>query len=172
MNEKNLESLKKELGITNVHALPKVMKIVISTGIGNIKDQTSVQQIIRDLASITGQKPIITRAKKSIAGFKVRQGDKVGLTLNLRGKRMYHFLHKLIHVVLPAIRDFRGIPTSAFDKNGNLTIGIQEYAVFPEISYQTVGVTYGLAITIVTNATSHHEAIGLMKAFGLPLSSG
>lgn len=169
MTHPDLTKLQLELGLSNRHQLPEITKIVVSAGIGQVKDPAQIKPIIADLAAITGQRPVLTRAKKSIASFKVRKNDLVGLTLNLRGKRMYNFLDKLIKVVLPAIRDFRGLSTKAFDQRGNLTIGLKEYSVFPEISYQTSGVSYGLEITVVIKAYHRDHAIALLKAWGLPI---
>lgn len=164
-----IDELKQKLGVRNPLALPKLDRIVISCGIGKIKDQRLIDQIKKDLAEIGGQKPIVTKSKKSIAGFKLRRGDSVGLVVTLRGLRMIDFLTKLIQAVLPAIRDFRGINIKSFDSQGNLTIGLKEYAVFPEISYVANRVSQGLEISLVIRAKTRHQAIELMKAYGLPI---
>lgn len=164
-----LEDLKQKLGIRNSLALPKFDRIVIACGIGKIKDQGLTDQIKKDLSLITGQKPVVTKSKKSIAGFKLRQGESVGLVVTLRGLRMMNFLTKLIQVVLPAIRDFHGISIQSFDLQGNLTIGLREYTVFPEISYVANRVSHGLEVTLVIRAKNRDQAIELMKFNGLPI---
>jgi len=162
-----IKKLINDLGIKNVHALPAVEKITVSSKIGKIKDSKMIEQIKTDLSKITGQRPIATKAKKSIAGFKVRQGELVGLTVNLRGPRMTDFLVKLVSVVLPSIRDFRGLPMKSFDQHGNLNVGIKEYTVFPEIAYDNATTTQGLGISISVKARSRSESIDLMKSYGL-----
>lgn len=147
----------------------RIERIIVSSGIGKIKDPKVVDQIKKDLATITGQKPVVTRSKKSIAGFKLRLGEAVGLMVTLRGKKMTNFFKKLIHVVLPAMRDFKGIGRKSFDKNGNLNLGIREYIVFPEISYGSTMSSHGIEVTVVIRAQSVDQAIDFIKSSGLPI---
>jgi large subunit ribosomal protein L5 len=150
-------------------ALPRLQKIVINTGIGKInKEKTRIALITDRLAKITGQKVAIRGAKKSIASFKVRQGDPVGLAVTLRGMRMYGFLEKLFNAVIPRIRDFRGFPESSVDEMGNLTIGLKEHTVFPETADEDLKDVFGLAITFTTNAKDKKEAVEFFKAIGFP----
>lgn len=164
-----LDQLKQKLGIENSLALPKLDRVVISCGIAKIKDQPLLDQIKKDLSLIAGQKPVVTKSKQSIAGFKSRRGESIGLVVTLHGWRMMNFLTKLILVALPAIRDFRGIGVKSFDSQGNLTIGFREYTVFPEISYVANRVSHGLEVTVVIRAPARDQAIELMKAYGLPI---
>lgn len=161
--------LQKQLQIKNQMAVPQVKKIVVNMG---VKDATSdkklVDKMAQVVAQITGQKPKISRAKKSIATFKLRQGDPIGVTVTLRGKRMYEFLDKLISIVLPRLKDFRGISTESFDAHGNYALGFIEYAVFPEIDLGTVDRMQGLEVIIVSSSKNKEEGFGLLKAFGMP----
>ncbi len=167
----SLEALKAEFGYTNVMQAPKVVKIVISTGVGKISDKQQRALIEDRLARITGQKAAARGAKKSIATFKVREGDVVGYQVTLHGAHMHDFLEKLIHIVLPRTRDFRGLSASAIDEMGNITIGIKEHTIFPECSDEELRNVFGLAITIVTTAKSKKEAEAFLRHIGLPLKS-
>ncbi len=161
--------LKEAFGYENIHQIPKVDKIVVNMGLGeaiqNIKVLDSAQAEIK---SITGQAPVVTRAKKSIAAFKVREGMPIGCMVTLRRRRMWDFLEKVIHVALPRVRDFRGISGKAFDGYGNYTLGIKEQMIFPEIDYDKVDAIKGLNITIVTTASSNAEGKELLKLLGMP----
>lgn len=162
-------SLKDSQGYTNVMQTPRIMKVVVSVGTGKIQDKQRIALIIDRLALITGQKPSARPAKKSIASFKLREGDIVGYQVTLRGARMNDFLYKLVHVTLPQTRDFRGLKTSAFDEMGNYTIGIKEHTIFPETADEDIRDVFGLAITIVTNAKTKKESEALLRHIGFPL---
>ena len=166
---KTFEALKGALGYTNIMQAPKVLKVVVSTGTGNAKDQKRRDLIVERLARITGQAPAVRTAKKSIATFKIRTGDIVGYQVTLRGARMQAFLDKLIHVVLPRTKDFRGIKPSAIDEMGNISIGIKEHIVFPETADEDSKDVFGLAVTIVTSAKSKKEAEAYLRYLGVPL---
>ena len=161
--------LKEAFGYENIHQIPKVDKIVVNMGLGeaiqNIKILDSAQA---ELKSITGQAPVVTRAKKSIAAFKLREGMPIGCMVTLRRRRMWDFLEKIIHVALPRVRDFRGISGKAFDGYGNYTLGIKEHIIFPEIDYDKVDAIKGLNITIVTTAGNNAEGKELLKLLGMP----
>jgi len=168
--EKKIPELFKELGDKNVYAAPKILKVVLNVGVNVSYDDKRREEILRHLSLITGQKPSARTAKKSIASFKVREGMTVGYTVTLRGKRMYDFLNKLLAVTLPRIRDFRGLNRSSIDKNGNLTIGIREHIVFPELSDEDIKEIKGLEITVATNAGSKERGETLLEALGFPFS--
>ena len=161
--------LKKDLGLENVMRVPKLQKIVVNIGQGdatqNIK---TLEGAITDLTAITGQKPIMTKAKKSIATFKLRQGMPIGAAVTLRGDRMYEFLDRFINIAVPRIRDFRGFSAKAFDGRGNYTVGVKEQIIFPEIDYDKVDRVRGLGITLVTNARNDVEARALLDKFNFP----
>ncbi len=168
--EKNaFDTMKGDFGYKNRFQAPRLTKVVISTGIGKIKDKAKIAVIEDRLAKITGQKAAVRGAKKSIASFKVRQGDPVGYQVTLRGARMYDFLDKLVHISLPRTRDFRGLKSSAIDSLGNMTLGIKEHTIFPETSDEDVRDVFGLAITIVTTAKSAKEAEAFLRHIGVPL---
>ena len=170
MKEKAISILQKELGVKNVLALPKIKKVVVNTGLGRaIKDEKFLEIALRDLGLITGQKPKTTLAKKSIANFKTRQGIVIGAAVTLRGHRMYDFISRLVNIALPRTRDFRGISVKSLDKNNNLTIGIKEHTVFPEVSGEEVRNIFGFEITVVVDAKNKEEAMALYKAFGFPI---
>ena len=161
--------LQESLGLANVMQVPKLDKIVINMGVGGAVQQANLlENAVRDLTQISGQKPIITRAKKSIAGFKLREGNAIGCKVTLRGARMYEFLDRLISLAVPRIRDFRGLPPKAFDGRGNYTFGVTEQLIFPEIDYDKVDATRGMDITIVTTARTDAEGKALLDAFGFP----
>jgi len=161
--------LAKGFGLKNRLAVPKVEKVVINLGIGEgADDKDVIDKASQDLSVITGQKPKVARARVSIAGFKLQEGAPIGLVTTLRGKRMYDFLEKLFKIVLPRLRDFRGLPTKSFDGQGNYNLGISEYTVFPEIDYSKVGKARGLEITIVTNTQDNQKAKKLLELLGMP----
>jgi large subunit ribosomal protein L5 len=165
----SVTELKKDLGIENVMRVPKLQKIVVNIGQGdatqNIK---TLEGAIADLTAITGQKPVMTKAKKSIATFKLRQGMPIGAAVTLRGDRMYEFLDRFINIAVPRIRDFRGFSAKAFDGRGNYTVGVKEQIIFPEIDYDKVDRVRGLGITLVTNARNDVEARALLDKFNFP----
>jgi len=162
-------AIAKEFGIENPMAIPKIEKIVVNMGIGEaIANSKILDTAVEVLKSVTGQKPVITKAKKSIAAFKLRQGMNIGTMVTLRGDRMYEFLDRLISVALPRVRDFRGISGKAFDGRGNYTLGIREQLIFPEIDFNKVDKTRGMNISIVTTATTDEQARSLLKAMGMP----
>lgn len=165
-----LPNLINEFEYLNIHQVPKLVKIQINRGLG-IEGQNNklLQKSVEEIRLISGQQPVLTKAKKSIAGFKVRENMILGITVTLRGKKMYCFLEKLIHLVLPRIRDFRGLTIKNFDLKGNYNFGLQEQLVFPEISYENVDQIRGLNISIVTTAKTQTEAISLLKGFNFPL---
>lgn len=161
--------LQKELGVVNVHAMPRVMKVVVAVGVGkNMRDPKDIAIVRNTLERITGQKPVETKAKKSISGFKVREGMVVGLLVTLRGRRMTDFLEKLIRVTLPRVRDFRGLDPAAVDREGNCTLGIREHIAFPEIRSDEIEKIHGLAITMKTNAGDAQRGLVLFRALGFP----
>ncbi len=162
----------KEYGYKNVMEVPKIDKIVVNLGLGSDKDNSkSFNNALEEIAQITGQKPVATTAKKSIANFKIRQGQKVGAKVTLRGERMYEFLDKLISIALPRVRDFKGISPKAFDGRGNYSLGIKEQLIFPEISYEKVDKIRGFDIVIVTTANTDKEALTLLTLMGMPFSN-
>ena len=168
--KKIVPALQKEFGVKNAMAVPKIEKVVINVGIGKVtKDEKAVEKIASDVAKLTGQKSVYRRAKKSIAGFKIRQGVNIGLMTTLRGKRMYDFVDRLISVALPRSKDFRGIDTKNFDKNGNLNLGIKESSIFPEITYETLKDIFSLEVTVVTTAKSKEKGIALLRLIGFPI---
>ncbi|HEY8562610.1 MAG TPA: 50S ribosomal protein L5 [Pyrinomonadaceae bacterium] len=162
-------AIAKEFGIENPMAVPKIEKIVVNMGVGEaIGNAKILDAAVEELRSITGQKPVVTKAKKSIAAFKLRQGMNIGSMVTLRGERMYEFLDRLISVALPRVRDFRGISGKAFDGRGNYTLGIREQLIFPEIDFNKVDKTRGMNISIVTTAQNDEQARSLLKALGMP----
>ncbi|MDA7950063.1 MAG: 50S ribosomal protein L5 [Pirellulaceae bacterium] len=161
--------LSKELGIKNVHALPRLEKIVLNMGVGSaVIDKKNLETAVDALTTIAGQKPLITRARKSIANFRLREGVAIGCKATLRQQRMYEFLDRLVAIVLPRVRDFRGISPKAFDGNGNYSLGLVEQLVFPELNPDKFTKPQGLNISIVTTATTNEAAYTLLKKFGLP----
>ena len=163
-------AMQKAFEIKNVMAVPKMEKVVINTGIGRIvKEDKTIERISKDLTMILGQKPVFRKAKKSISGFKLRQGVNVGISITLRGKRMYDFLDRLISISLPRSRDFRGIDSKNFDKMGNLNFGIKESSIFPEVNYENVKDVFGLEITVVTTAKNRERGIELLRQIGFPI---
>ena len=165
-----IDQLKTEFGYKNNLAVPKVEKVVVNVGLGKVmEDEKAKENIMKDLTMICGQKPAWRQAKKAIAGFKIRQGSIVGLAVTLRGQRMYDFLDRLIQIALPRGRDFRGLPLKSIDKNGNLSIGLKEQIIFPEISAEQAKNIFGLEICIKTTAQNKKEAIRLFTLMGFPL---
>ncbi len=161
--------LEKELGIKNKMAVPKLKKIVVNIGIKDaLSDKKNVEVAQQALETITGQKAKVTKAKKSIATFKLREGDKIGVMVTLRGKRMYDFYEKLVRIVLPRLRDFRGVSVKSFDGRGNYSLGFSETIVFPEIDPSRIERVQGLEISIVTSATNNEEGEKLLRALGMP----
>lgn len=168
-NKPNLENLQKELGIKNKMAMPKLVKIVVNIGVKNaVADKKNMEVANVALTQITGQKPKVTKAKKSISTFKLREGDSIGLVVTLRGKRMEDFFIKLVDVILPRLKDFHGIKTTSFDSRGNYTLGLSEYSVFPEIDSGKIDRIQGLEIGIIMNAKNKKEGFELLKARGMP----
>jgi large subunit ribosomal protein L5 len=162
-------ALMKELGIENPMAAPKLEKIILNMGVGEATQNAKlIDPAASEVGQITGQKPVITKAKKSIAAFKVREGMPIGVMVTLRGDRMYEFFDRLVNVALPRVRDFRGVPTKSFDGRGNYTLGVRDQLIFPEIDYAKVEKTKGMNITIVTSAGSDDHARSLLKAMGMP----
>ncbi len=163
------DQLKERLGLANVMLVPRLEKIVINMGVGRAVQQPSLLEgAVRDLTAITGQKPLVTRAKKSIAGFKLREGNAIGAKVTLRGDRMWEFFDRLVSLAIPRIRDFRGLPPKGFDGRGNYTFGVTEQLIFPEIDYDKVDNPRGMDITIVTTARDDAGGRALLDAFGFP----
>jgi large subunit ribosomal protein L5 len=162
-------ALKDSLGLANIMQVPRLEKIVLNMGVGAAVAQPSLLEgAVKDLTTIAGQKPIITKAKKSIAGFKLREGNAIGAKVTLRGARKWEFLDRLISLAIPRIRDFRGLNPNAFDGRGNYTFGVTEQLIFPEVDYDSIDAPRGMDITIVTTATSDAEGKALLDAFGFP----
>ncbi len=168
-NTSSFASLKGEFGYKNKFQAPHLVKVVISTGVGKVKDKNKIAVIQDRLAKITGQKPAARGAKKSIASFKVRQGDVVGYQITLRGNRMFDFLDKLVHIAFPRTRDFRGVSAKAIDSLGNITLGLKENTIFPECSDEDLKDVFGFAVTIVTTAKNKKEAEAFFRHIGVPL---
>ena len=164
--------LMKELNLTNVMQVPRLTKITINMGVGEaIGDKKTLESAVSDITLISGQKPVITKARKSIAGFKVREGWPIGVKVTLRASRMYDFLERLIGIAIPRIRDFRGISAKQFDGRGNFSMGVSEQIIFPEIDYDKIDKLRGLDIAITTTATNDDEGRALLKAFNFPLKN-
>lgn len=161
--------LMEQFGYSNIHQVPKLVKITVNRGLGEASQNAkALESSLTEIAKITGQKPVITRAKQAIASFKIRQGMPVGIMVTLRSERMYSFLEKLIHISLPRIRDFRGISPRSFDGRGNYTLGLKEQLLFPEISYDAIDQIRGMDISIVTTAQTDEEGRALLKEIGMP----
>ena len=162
-------ALAQELGLTNVMEVPRLEKVVVNMGVGEATQQSSlIEGAVNDLTAITGQRPVIRRAKKSIANFKLREGNAVGVKVTLRGNRMYEFFDRLVTLAIPRIRDFRGLPPKSFDGSGNYTFGVTEQLIFLEIDYDSIDTVRGMDITIVTTARTDAEGRALLDAFGFP----
>lgn len=161
--------LKNQFQYTNIHQVPKVLKVTVNRGIGEAaQNAKALESSLSEIALITGQKPVVTRAKKAIAGFKIRQGMPVGIMVTLRGERMYAFLDRLINLTLPRIRDFRGVSPKSFDGRGNYTLGVKEQLIFPEVEYDSIDAIRGLDISIITTAKNDEEGRALLKEMGMP----
>ncbi len=168
-NSELRDKLRQELELTNVMMVPRLQKIVLNMGVGAALQQAKLLEgAVKDMAIITGQKPVITKAKKSIAGFKLREGNSVGVRVTLRGDRMWEFFDRLISLSIPRVRDFRGLNPRSFDGRGNYTFGVTEQLIFPEIDYDKVDATRGMDITIVTSARNNAEGKALLDAFNFP----
>ena len=168
-NKEIKPELMKKFNYSSVMEVPKLEKIVINIGVGDgSHDEKMIDAAVRDLQESAGQKPIVTKAKKSIAGFKLREGQTIGTKVTLRGENMYVFLEKLINVALPRVRDFRGVSPKAFDGRGNYTLGVKDQLIFPEIEYDNVVKLRGMDIVFVTTAKTNEEALELLKGFGIP----
>lgn len=168
-NDTYKAELKKELKLANVNAVPSLEKIVVNIGLGKSKDDKKMFEVATNtLEKITGQKPIMTYSKVNIATFKLREGNKIGMKVTLRGERMYEFLDRLVNIVLPRLRDFHGVSNKAFDKQGNYSIGIPEQSIFPELSFEETTTAHGLQVVIVTNADNKEHAQALLVKLGVP----
>ena len=168
-NNEIVEAMMKKFNYTNVMQVPKIEKIVINMGVGEAKEnQKAMDSAVNDLTIISGQKPLVTKAKKSIAAFKLREGMNIGTKVTLRGKRMYEFLDRLVNLSLPRVRDFRGVNPNSFDGRGNYAMGIKEQLIFPEIEYDKVDKVRGMDIIVVTTANTDEEARELLTQFGMP----
>lgn len=168
-NLTSITELKKELGLKNAHQVPKLEKVVVNVGLGKAKDDKKILEVATNtLRKITGQQPITTVAKNSIAGFKLREGNKIGLKVTLRGDRMYEFTDRLISLVLPRLRDFHGASLKAFDKQGNYSLGFVDQSVFPELSFEETTNVHGLQVIFVINAKEKEHAKALLEKFGMP----
>lgn len=168
-NNEVVQNLVEKFDFSNVMEVPKLEKIVINIGVGEAKDNPkALESAVRDLTTITGQKPVVTKAKKSVANFKLREGMNVGCKVTLRGNRMYDFLDKLINIALPRVRDFRGVSDKSFDGRGNYALGIKEQLIFPEIEYDDIDQLRGMDIVVVTSARTDEESKALLEALGMP----
>lgn len=168
-NKQMKPALQKELGKSNIFEVPAIEKVVISAGIGDFKeDDKMVQKIVQEISKIAGQKARINLSRKAVSSFKLRIGQPVGVTVTLRRERMFDFIDRLISISLPRVRDFRGLPLSGFDKNGNYSLGIKDYAIFPEIKYEDITQSFGFQINIKTTANNDKDALALLKALGFP----
>ncbi len=171
-NQTIVSSLTEKLKKTNVHTVPKLEKIVVNMGVGSaIQDKKYLEEALDVLTQITGQKPVITSARRSIAGFRLREGMQIGCKVTLRGDRMYEFMDRLISIVLPRVRDFRGLNPNSFDSHGNYNLGLSEQLVFPELNPDKYTKSQGMNITFVTNVESDDEARELLRAFGMPFKN-
>ena len=168
-NNEIVPSLREKYNYASIMEVPKLEKIVVNMGVGDATNNAKLlEAAMKDMEIITGQKPVATKAKKAIAGFKVREGQAIGCKVTLRGENMYNFLEKLVRIALPRVRDFRGISKSAFDGKGNYTLGVKEQLIFPEIDYDNVVKIMGMDIVLVTTAKTNEEGLALLSAFGLP----
>ncbi|MAE58908.1 MAG: 50S ribosomal protein L5 [Halobacteriovorax sp.] len=165
------KTMQDKFGYKNVHQIPKLEKIVVNCCTRDaVTNSKVVQSIMKDLGDITGQKPVVAKARKSVAGFKIRQGMALGANVTLRGEKMYEFLDRLVNITLPRVRDFRGVSSKGFDGRGNYTMGLKEQIIFPEISYDQIDKVRGLGISIVTTANNNEEGKELLAAFGMPFN--
>lgn len=162
-------TLKEERGYSNLHQIPRIEKVVINAGVGRaVADSKNLEIVAATIRKVTGQQPVTTVAKNSIAGFKLREGNKIGVMVTLRGERMYSFLDRLVSIVLPRIRDFRGVSATAFDRQGNYSIGLDDQSVFPEVSFEEAANRHGLQVNIITSATTPEESKRLLELMGFP----
>ncbi|WP_257293377.1 50S ribosomal protein L5 [Endozoicomonas sp. YOMI1] len=167
--EEILPRLKEELGVKNLHEVPRITKITLNMGVGEaIGDKKVIEHAIADLERIAGQKAVVTKARKSVAGFKVREGWPIGVKVTLRRERMYEFLERLVDIALPRVRDFRGLSPKSFDGRGNYSMGVKEQIIFPEVDYDKIDTLRGLDITLTTTAKNDEEGRALLKAFNFP----
>jgi large subunit ribosomal protein L5 len=170
--EKIVPKLMEQFHYTNIHQVPKLVKVTVNRGLGEASQNAkALDSSLKEIATITGQKPVVTRAKKAIAGFKVRKGMPVGIMVTLRSERMYEFLERLINLALPRIRDFRGINPKSFDGRGNYSLGLKEQLIFPEIDYDKIDQIRGMDISIITTAKTDEEGRALLKEMGMPFRS-
>ena len=170
-NDEIVDAMIKKFGYKNIMEVPKLDKIVVNMGVGEAKDNAKLlESAAKDLEIITGQKPVLTKAKKSIANFKIREGLAIGCKVTLRGERMYEFLDRLVNLALPRVRDFRGVNPNAFDGRGNYTLGIKEQLIFPEIEYDKVDKVRGMDVIVVTTAKTDEEARELLRLFNMPFA--
>lgn len=170
-NEEITKAMMEKFGYKNIMEVPRFEKIVINMGLGQAKENPKyLQNAVEELVVITGQKPVVTKAKKSVSNFKVREGMNVGAKVTLRGERMYEFMDRLISIALPRVRDFRGVNPNAFDGRGNYTLGVKEQLIFPEVEYDKVDTVRGMDVTFVTTANTDEEARELLKLMGMPFS--
>lgn len=164
-----IPALKKEFGYTNPMQVPRIEKVILNVGLGEaVSNAKLIEVVCNEIGAITGQKPVVTKARKSIASFKLRQGMPIGVTVTLRRDRMYEFLDRLMNIALPRVRDFRGVSSKAFDGKGNYTLGIKEHIIFPEIAIDKIEKVYGMNICVVTSARTDDEARSLLKYLGMP----
>ena len=168
-----LPALQREFSFANVMQIPRVRKVVLNVGCGEaIDNPKALEAAVGDITAITGQKPVVTKARKSVANFKLREGRQIGVTVTLRGERMWSFLDRLMNVALPRVRDFRGVPPDAFDGRGNYTLGLREQLIFPEIQYDKIDKIRGFEVTIVTSAQNDQEGRRLLQLMGMPFQKG
>ena len=171
-NQSVVPAMIKKFNYENVNQVPKLVKITINSGLGDVKDNSkSIQLAQEELKLIAGQKPVLTQAKKSVANFKIREGQSVGMKVTLRGTRMYEFFDKFVSIALPRVRDFRGVPKKSFDGRGNYSMGVKEQLIFPEISYDQVEKVRGYDVCFTTTAKTDEEAYELLKALGMPFAA-
>lgn len=165
----NLKKVAPDFGVSNIFAIPRIRKIVLNVGAGEaVSNKNVVGEIAKQLGIITGQKAVITKARKSVSAFKIREGLPIGVKVTLRGKKMVAFLDKLVHIILPLLKDFRGIPASCVDADGNLNLGLPEQTIFPEIDFDAIDKLRGLQVTVTTNAKSHTNGRKLFETLGIP----
>jgi large subunit ribosomal protein L5 len=169
LNNESYKALKEKLGLTNPMQTPRLLKVVVSCGFGSVKDKKKIELIENRLSRITGQKPAVRSAKKAIATFKTRLGDPIGYQITLRGKRMYEFLDRLIHIALPRTKDFRGLSRNSVDAMGNYTLGIREHTIFAETSDEDLKDVFGFAVTIVTSSSNKNATLAFLEHIGMPL---
>jgi len=165
-------ALKKDLKLKNTWAVPRLSKVIINVGLGSfLAGKKDYSQVLETLSSISGQRPVVTKARKAISNFKIKEGQAIGVTVTVRGKKMYDFVSKLVNITFPRVRDFRGIPTEGFDGHGNYTVGLKENTVFPEVNPDNIEKIHGLEVTIVTSAKNDEQGFALLKALGFPFQA-